>query len=109
MPARGLEGKVDTKEAAVESSSPPMAWYKRTDDEDVVTAAKRSIPVGVFTKCPGCREALLTADLKKNLDVCPKCDHHFLMATRDRIALMVDEGSFVEVDTRIESIDPLGF
>ncbi len=86
-----------------------MAWYKRTQDDDEVAGEKRSVPVGVFTKCPGCRETLLTADLKANADVCPKCDHHFLMGTRARVALIMDEGSFVEVDTRIESLDPLGF
>jgi acetyl-CoA carboxylase carboxyl transferase subunit beta len=87
-----------------------MAWYKRKkkNDEDPQTE-KRSIPAGVFTKCPGCGEALLTADLHKNLDVCPSCDHHFAMATRDRIAAMMDEGSSVEFDHGIESIDPLGF
>ncbi len=86
-----------------------MAWYKRTPDEDEPDVEKRSVGVGVFTKCPGCREALLTADLKKNLDVCPRCQHHFLMATRDRVAMIMDPGSFEEQDTRIESIDPLGF
>jgi acetyl-CoA carboxylase carboxyl transferase subunit beta len=87
-----------------------MAWYKRKkkNDEDP-QAEKRSIPAGVFTKCPGCGEALLTADLHKNLDVCPSCDHHFAMATRDRIAAMMDEGSSVEFDHGIESLDPLGF
>jgi acetyl-CoA carboxylase carboxyl transferase subunit beta len=85
-----------------------MAWYKRSPDEEL-SSEKRSVPVGVFTKCPGCREALLTEDLGKNLYVCSKCDHHFLMPTRDRIALMLDEGSTEEMDARIESIDPLGF
>ena len=87
-----------------------MAWYKRKkrNDEEPQTE-KRSIPAGVFTKCPGCQQALLTADLHKNLDVCPSCDHHFAMATRDRIAAMMDEGSSVEFDHSVESIDPLGF
>jgi acetyl-CoA carboxylase carboxyl transferase subunit beta len=85
-----------------------MAWYKRDPDEEL-SAEKRSVPVGVFTKCPGCREALLTEDLHKNLDVCPKCDHHFLMSTRARIAMIMDEGSVTELDARVESIDPLGF
>jgi len=87
-----------------------MDWYKRS--KKVVAEAqieKRSIPAGVFTKCPGCNQALLTADLHKNLDVCPSCDHHFAMATRDRIAAMMDEGSMVEFDHGVESIDPLGF
>jgi acetyl-CoA carboxylase carboxyl transferase subunit beta len=85
-----------------------MAWYKRSAEAEV-TGEKRSVPAGVFTKCPSCREALLTADLRKNLDVCPRCDHHFVMATRDRIALVIDEGTWQELDARIESIDPLGF
>ncbi len=88
-----------------------MAWYKRSpeDDSSDPTTQKRSVPAGVFTRCPGCREALLTADLRKASNVCPKCDHHFGVATRDRILLTVDAGTFVEADARIESIDPLGF
>ena len=87
-----------------------MAWYKRSKKEDdEPQIEKRSIPAGVFTKCPGCAQALLTGDLHKNLDVCPSCGHHFAMATRDRIAAMMDEGSTVEFDHGIESLDPLGF
>jgi len=86
-----------------------MAWYKRKKADEEPQIEKRSIPAGVFTKCPGCNQALLTAELHKNLDVCPSCDHHFAMATRDRIASILDEGSAVEFDHSIESIDPLGF
>jgi acetyl-CoA carboxylase carboxyl transferase subunit beta len=71
--------------------------------------SKRSVPAGVFTKCPSCRETLLTDDLVKNLRVCPRCDHHFVLPTVERLALIFDEGSLVEHDERIESIDPLGF
>jgi acetyl-CoA carboxylase carboxyl transferase subunit beta len=87
-----------------------MAWYKRNKKVvDEPPVEKRSIPAGVFTKCPSCGEALLTADLHKNLDVCLSCDHHFAMATRDRIAMIMDEGSSVEFDHGVESLDPLGF
>jgi acetyl-CoA carboxylase carboxyl transferase subunit beta len=87
-----------------------MAWYKRTKKtEEATPLEKRSIPAGVFTKCPSCNTALLTAELHKNLDVCPSCDHHFAMATRERIAITMDEGSTVEFDHGVESIDPLGF
>jgi acetyl-CoA carboxylase carboxyl transferase subunit beta len=85
-----------------------MAWYKRTKEEDPQNE-KRSVPAGVFTKCIGCRETLLTADVHAQLNVCPKCDFHFVLATRDRIALVMDEGTFVEADASVESIDPLGF
>src|SRR3954468_213055 len=85
-----------------------MAWYKRNKEEDTQTE-KRSVPAGVFTKCPGCRETLLTADLHVQLDVCPKCDFHFVLSTRERLAMVLDDGSFVEKDASVESIDPLGF
>ena len=87
---------------------PPIVWYRR-NKKDEPASEKRSIPAGVFTKCPMCREALLTGDLHKNLDVCPSCGHHFAMATRDRIASIMDKGSLIEHDAHVESIDPLGF
>src|SRR3954463_15470556 len=81
-----------------------MAWYKREDSEDELGggtdlgAEKRSVPVGVFTKCPGCRAALLTADLEKTDQVCPHCEHHFPLGVAARLQLVLDEGSFVEED-----------
>jgi acetyl-CoA carboxylase carboxyl transferase subunit beta len=86
-----------------------MAWYKREDSDDVFSEEKRSIPAGVFTKCPGCRAALLTADLDKNDSVCPQCEHHFPVAAARRVELVLDPGSFAEADASIESMDPLGF
>jgi len=86
-----------------------MAWYRRDDNEDELGAEKRSVPVGVFTKCPGCRTPLLTADLEKSDQVCPHCQHHFSMLAAARLQLVLDEGSFTEEDATMESVDPLGF
>jgi len=86
-----------------------MAWYRREDRDDDLAEEKRSVPVGVFTKCPGCRAALLTADLEKNDNVCPQCEHHFPLPTSRRLELVLDPGSFAEADASIESVDPLGF
>ncbi len=86
-----------------------MAWYKREDRDDDLSEEKRSVPAGVFTKCPGCRAALLTADLEKNDSVCPQCEHHFPMAASRRMELLLDPGTFVEADATMESVDPLGF
>ncbi len=86
-----------------------MAWYKREDRDDDLSEEKRSVPAGVFTKCPGCRAALLTADLEKNLNVCPQCAHHFPLPSDRRLELILDPGTFVEEDASIESVDPLGF
>jgi acetyl-CoA carboxylase carboxyl transferase subunit beta len=86
-----------------------MAWYKRQDSDDDLAEEKRSVPAGVFTKCPGCRAALVTAELTKNAEVCPQCEHHFMLGAARRLELILDEGSFVEADASIESVDPLGF
>ena len=87
-----------------------MAWYKRQDSDDDLAEEKRSVPAGVFTKCPGCRAALVTAELTKNAEVCPQCEHHFpMLGAARRLELVLDEGSFVEADASIESVDPLGF
>jgi acetyl-CoA carboxylase carboxyl transferase subunit beta len=86
-----------------------MAWYRRDDNEDEIGAEKRSVPAGVFTKCPGCRAALLTADLEKADQVCPHCEHHFPLASMARLQLVLDPESFTEEDATIESVDPLGF
>jgi acetyl-CoA carboxylase carboxyl transferase subunit beta len=86
-----------------------MAWYKRENSDEDLSEEKRSVPAGVFTKCPACRAALLTADLEKNDNVCPQCEHHFPLSSARRIELVVDPGSFVEADGSIESVDPLSF
>jgi len=86
-----------------------MAWYRRDDSEDELGAEKRSVPVGVFTKCPGCRAALLTADLDKTDQVCPHCEHHFGLSAAARLQLVLDPGGIEDQDTTIESVDPLGF
>ena len=86
-----------------------MAWYKREDNDDVFSEEKRSVPAGVFTKCPSCRAQLVTADLEKNDGVCPQCEHHFPLPAARRLEIVLDPGSFVEADASIESVDPLGF
>ncbi len=68
-----------------------------------------SMPDDLWTKCSDCGELLHTLDLKQNLNVCPKCGHHFLMNSRDRIQLIADAGSFQEIDAGLFSQNPLGF
>jgi acetyl-CoA carboxylase carboxyl transferase subunit beta len=87
-----------------------MAWWSRTQG---LTAEpqeqKKSVPKGIWTKCERCSTALYDADLDANLRVCVSCGHHFRMSTEARIALVVDDGSWHEHDTTLESADPLGF
>jgi len=63
---------------------------------------------GLWTKCLGCRETLFKADLEANLNVCPKCQHHFKIGAGQRIDLLLDPG-YELVDMGLRSTDPLNF
>jgi acetyl-CoA carboxylase carboxyl transferase subunit beta len=66
-------------------------------------------PPDLWTKCPGCQEMLYNKQLDKTLRVCPKCGHHFRLRSGARLDLLLDEGSWIEHDVGLESVDPLGF
>lgn len=63
----------------------------------------------VAVKCQKCKEILYGRDWEKNLKVCPRCNFHFKLTAYERIELLVDPGSFVELDADIISVDPLNF
>ena len=66
-------------------------------------------PPDLWTKCPSCGEMLFNKQLDKVLRVCPSCGHHFRLSAEARIAMLLDQASFAERDTGLESEDPLGF
>ena len=70
---------------------------------------KRELPPGLWTKCPSCGEIIHNLELERNDRICTKCDHHFALTASDRIALIVDEGTFVEHDASLTSVDTLKF
>lgn len=67
------------------------------------------LPDGVWVKCDGCKRTLYERELAESLRVCAHCGHHFAMTAPERIASLADEGSFVELDGSLASVDPLGF
>ena len=69
----------------------------------------RSVPEGLWVSCPNCQAQLYRAELKRNLQVCPKCDHHLRIAARERLKLFLDEGTGTEIGDSLEPIDPLKF
>ena len=79
-----------------------MAWFKRED-------RKIKIPEGLWIKCNYCREIIYRKEVEKNYMVCPKCRYHFCISVEERIALILDEGSFKEHDRDISPLDPLSF
>jgi acetyl-CoA carboxylase carboxyl transferase subunit beta len=84
-----------------------MAWFKRT--KDVKTEKKVKIPEGLWVKCDSCKEIVYKKEIDRNLKVCPKCNYHFRISARERLKLLVDEGSFTEFDGDLLSGDPLDF
>ena len=69
----------------------------------------REMPTGLWTKCPSCGEVIHNLALSENLQVCPKCDHHFNLGSSERIENLLDPESFEEHDASMSSVDPLGF
>ncbi|MGB0414085.1 MAG: acetyl-CoA carboxylase, carboxyltransferase subunit beta [Coraliomargarita sp.] len=74
-----------------------------------VTVKKKDIPKDLWTKCPKTGEIIYNKVLKENLMVVPNSGYHFPIDARTRIASMLDEGSFDEMDTGVSSLDPLEF
>jgi acetyl-CoA carboxylase carboxyl transferase subunit beta len=75
----------------------------------IVKIRKREIPEGLWTKCPECGDPLYKKTLEENLNVCPKCQHHFQMTARERLEFLIDPETFEEFDADMVSADPLEF
>lgn len=85
-----------------------MAWFKRVPKPITPSDTGSRIPEGLWVKCPGCAQALYKKDLEANLQVCPKCDHHFRLGATDRLRMLFD-GEWQEHDRELSSTDPLAF
>ncbi|GMR12375.1 MAG: acetyl-CoA carboxylase, carboxyltransferase subunit beta [Gemmatimonadota bacterium] len=85
-----------------------MAWFRK-DKKPLRAEDRRDLPGDVFEKCDGCGEILYREKLAQNLQVCPTCGHHFRIDAEQYVALLIDEGSFEEIDAGLRSGDPLSF
>ncbi|MFO1437712.1 MAG: acetyl-CoA carboxylase, carboxyltransferase subunit beta [Verrucomicrobiaceae bacterium] len=85
-----------------------MGFFKKRSVDDL-GEKKKDMPEGLWTKCPSCSESLFEDALTKNLRVCNHCSYHFTISSGDRIASLVDEGSFQEMDAKLDSVNALGF
>jgi acetyl-CoA carboxylase carboxyl transferase subunit beta len=91
------------------SSSFPMAWFKRESGDLENSGEKRVKTEGLWVKCEGCRQIIWKKDLEENMNVCPKCDKHFRIDARTRLALLLDDNQYETFDGDIASTDPLKF
>src|SRR6202167_6246591 len=86
-----------------------MTWFKRQSGEFDTSGEKRVRAEGLWVKCDGCRQIIWKKDLEDNLNVCPKCDKHFRIDARTRLAQLLDNGEYEVFDGNLVSTDPLKF
>jgi len=103
---------LDTVEPALtppEKSAPANFAKKTKIGTGRSKTRKRDIPEGLWTKCPACETMIFDKELDENLKVCPKCNHHFPIGSRERIHSLVETCTFEEMDASMTSVDMLKF
>lgn len=88
-----------------------MSWFEKLMPSRIRTdgGSKKTVPEGLWTKCPDCSAVLYRAEMERNADVCPKCDHHNRIDARRRLDLFLDPDGREEIGAELESADPLKF
>ena len=88
-----------------------MSWLQKLLPPKIKRAegAKKSIPEGLWCKCPSCEATLYSSDLEKNLNVCPKCGHHHRLGARSRLDMLLDAEGRFEIGAEVLPVDPLKF
>ena len=85
-----------------------MAWFRK-DKKPLKSDDRRDLPPDVFDKCEGCGEILYAEKLAQSFQVCPSCGYHFRLPAEGYVEILLDEGSFEEMDEGLHSEDPLRF
>jgi len=85
-----------------------MAWFRRSTT-GVSTQPKLEVPEGLWHKCPSCKVALLTSELRDNQYVCSKCNYHLRIGSKEYFEILFDGQKFTERDHELVSADPLEF
>ncbi|TFG86947.1 MAG: acetyl-CoA carboxylase carboxyltransferase subunit beta [Chromatiales bacterium] len=87
-----------------------MTWYEKVLPSRIKTERRtRSVPEGLWIKCPQCSAQLYRAELERNLHVCPKCSFHMRLVARDRLMVFLDPGTGREIAEKLSPQDPLRF
>jgi acetyl-CoA carboxylase carboxyl transferase subunit beta len=88
-----------------------MSWFEKLMPSRIRTdgGPKKTVPEGLWSKCPSCGSVLYRAEMERNQDVCPKCNHHNRIGARRRLDLFLDPEGREEIGSELESGDPLKF
>jgi acetyl-CoA carboxylase carboxyl transferase subunit beta len=96
--------------AAAPQRARRMTWFDKIMPSRIKTERRtRSVPEGLWKKCPACDAVLYGAELERNLYVCPKCGHHMRIGARERLERLLDPDSGSEIGAGISPEDPLKF
>jgi acetyl-CoA carboxylase carboxyl transferase subunit beta len=88
-----------------------MSWLQKLLPPKIKRSegARKSIPEGLWSKCPACEAVLYSTDLENNQNVCPKCNHHHRLGARARLDLLLDPEGRFEIGAEVVPMDPLKF
>jgi acetyl-CoA carboxylase carboxyl transferase subunit beta len=86
-----------------------MAWFRRSKESISSDSQKKDTPEGLWTKCESCGEIVHKKVLQQNLWVCAKCNFHFRIGSKEYFSILLDAGTFREMDRKMTSKDPLNF
>jgi len=87
-----------------------MSWFTKERVGIEKSGGKKvTFPDGMWVKCPGCSETILSKDVEANLQICPKCGHHYRISARKRLEALLDGGVWQEFDAGVTSVDFLEF
>ena len=87
-----------------------MTWFEKIVPSRIKTERRsRSVPEGLWIKCPACDAVLYRAELERNLNVCPKCSHHMRIGARERLRALLDPEPISEIGANVLPEDPLKF
>jgi acetyl-CoA carboxylase carboxyl transferase subunit beta len=86
-----------------------MAWFRRSKASIATDQPRKDVPDGMWTKCDGCGEIIHRKQLEQQFFVCIKCNYHFRIGSKEYFQILLDEGSFREMDKKMRSTDPLQF
>ncbi len=88
-----------------------MSWFEKLMPSRIRTegGTKRAVPEGLWSKCTACNAVLYRAELERNQDVCPKCNHHMRIYGRRRVDIFLDESAREEIANEYMPIDKLKF
>jgi acetyl-CoA carboxylase carboxyl transferase subunit beta len=89
-----------------------MNWFEKLIPATIRTESslkRNTVPEGLWNKCPNCDAILYNAELEKNYNVCPKCEHHMRISARRRLDLFLDAEGRTEIGQGLKANDPLKF